>query len=59
MKAGKILLIIQTVFMYIAILMFIVAFGIAIALDNSDNPDTNIVQGLLLSKFLINFIPFP
>ena len=57
MKAGKVLLIIQTVFMYIAIFVFFIALGIALVLDSSNNPDTNIVQGLLLSKFLINFIP--
>lgn len=57
MKAGKILLIIQAVFMYIAIFMFIAAFAIAVAQETNPEADSSVVQGLLIGKFVVNFIP--
>jgi len=56
MKAGKILLIIQTCFMYLSMILFIIA--IAIAFKTENNPELeSVVEGLYITRFVINFIP--
>lgn len=56
MKAGKVLLIIQTCFMYLLMVLFIVAISIAFKTENNSELES-VVEGLYLARFGIGFIP--
>lgn len=54
-KAPKIMLIMQAVFMYVVALLFIMAAVLAFTSKNNEYDD--LVKGLFIWKFIINFIP--
>ena len=57
MKASKILLITQVVFMYIAMAMFVVIMALALASPETDTYG-DAIKGLLIGKFALGFVPF-